>query len=104
MNKKDKNTVKLTLDLKKPPAMSDSQKKRLVALAAQPDDTIDYSDAPTMPDAIWERPVKLPEPKRQVTLRIDADVLEFFKHTSSHYQTSINAVLRSYFEAHKLPG
>ncbi|MCS3433055.1 BrnA antitoxin family protein [Klebsiella sp. BIGb0407] len=104
MNKKDKNTVKLILDLKKSPVMSKSQKQRLVALAAQPDDTIDYSDAPAMPDAIWEKAVKLPEPKRQVTLRIDADVLEFFKHTSSHYQTSINAVLRSYFEAHKLPG
>lgn len=46
MNKKDKNTVKLILDLKKPPVMSKSQKQRLVALAAQPDDTIDYSDAP----------------------------------------------------------
>lgn len=35
------------------------------------------------------------------TLRIDAEVLEFFKHTGKRYQSCMNAVLRSYFEAHK---
>lgn len=81
--------------------MSKEQRKRLATLAAMPDEEIDYSDAPQILDATWAKAVKLPEPKKQVTLRIDADVLEFFKHTSHRYQTSINAVLRSYFEANK---
>ena len=32
---------------------------------------------------------------------IDAEVLEFFKHTGKRYQSRINAVLRSYVDAHK---
>jgi uncharacterized protein (DUF4415 family) len=32
-------------------------------------------------------------------LRIDADVLDFFRHTGARYQSRINAVLRSYVEA-----
>jgi len=38
-------------------------------------------------------------PKRSVSLRIDADVLEWFKAQGSGYQTRINAVLRAYREA-----
>jgi uncharacterized protein (DUF4415 family) len=53
-------------------------------------------------DAFWQA-VSLPttEQKTQITLRIDSDVVEFFKHTGKRYQTKINAVLRAYVEAHK---
>lgn len=34
-------------------------------------------------------------------LSIDADVLNFFKHTGRRYKTRINAVLRAYMDAHK---
>ena len=44
---------------------------------------------------------QLPHTKQQITLRIDAEVLEFFKHTGKRYQSRMNAVLRSYVEAHK---
>ncbi len=37
--------------------------------------------------------------KRQVTLRIDSDVLEWFKGKGKGYQTMINAVLRAYKES-----
>ena len=43
----------------------------------------------------------LPSTKQQITLRIDADVLEFFKHTGKRYQTRMNAVLRAYVKQHK---
>jgi uncharacterized protein (DUF4415 family) len=43
----------------------------------------------------------LPPAKRQITLRIDAEVLEFFKNTGNRYQSRMNAVLRSYVDAHK---
>jgi uncharacterized protein (DUF4415 family) len=41
------------------------------------------------------------ENKQQVTLRVDADVLEFFKKTGKRYQSRINAVLREYMKAHR---
>lgn len=95
------NTVKRTLDLKTPPPLTDAQKARLDAVAAMPDEQIDYSDAPYLPHAAWAKVKELPSPKQQITLRIDADVLDFFKHTGARYHTRINAVLRAYVEAHK---
>jgi uncharacterized protein (DUF4415 family) len=41
--------------------------------------------------------VELPEPKEQVTLRLDRDVLRWFRTRGRGYQTRINAVLRSYY-------
>jgi len=53
MPTKEKNIVKRTLDLKLRPVLSDAQKARLDAVAAMPDERIDYSDAPGLPDAVW---------------------------------------------------
>lgn len=39
--------------------------------------------------------------KRQVTLRIDPDVLDWFKRQGRGYQTRINAALRAFVEAHE---
>ncbi|SFW10660.1 BrnA antitoxin family protein [Nitrosovibrio sp. Nv17] len=102
MPTKQSNIVKRTLDLKKPPLLSAEQKARLNAVAAMPDEQIDYSDALGLPDAAWMKAAaELPHTKQQITLRIDAEVLEFFRHTGKRYQSRINAVLRSYVEAHK---
>jgi uncharacterized protein (DUF4415 family) len=95
------NIVKLTLDLTKPPAVTDEQKARLAVLAVMPDDQIDTSDAPFRPDAIWAKAVDFPHSKKLISLRLDEDVIEFFRHTGTRYQTRINAVLRSYVSAHK---
>jgi uncharacterized protein (DUF4415 family) len=102
MPTKESNIVKRTLDLKKPPLLSAEQKARLDALASMPDDRINYTDAPYLPDAVWMKAATdLPHTKQQITLRIDAEVLDFFKHTGKRYQSRMNAVLRSYVEAHK---
>ncbi len=102
MPKKEKNTVKRTLDLKKPPLLTAEQKARLDTVAAMPDDQIDTSDAPYLPDAVWMKAAtELPHTKQQITLRIDSEVLAFFKHTGARYQSRMNAVLRAYVEAHK---
>jgi uncharacterized protein (DUF4415 family) len=42
--------------------------------------------------------VELPQPKEQITLRIDRDVLRWFREQGKGYQTRINAVLRGYYE------
>jgi len=76
------------------------QAAELKSLAALPDDTIDTSDAPEVLDwsgakrGLFYRPVK-----QQLTLRLDADVVAWFKaHTKSDegYQTRINRALREY--------
>lgn len=41
------------------------------------------------------------ERKKQVTLRLDADVLEWFRAQGRGYQTQINALLRAYVEAQR---
>ena len=43
--------------------------------------------------------LKVVPPKASVSLRIDADVLEWFKSQGSGYQTRMNAVLRAYRDA-----
>ncbi len=53
MPTKESNIVKRTLDPKNPPVLTAEQKARLEALAAMPDELIDYSDAPYRPDAVW---------------------------------------------------
>jgi len=93
------NTVKRILDPKTPPILTQEQELRLAALAALPDDQIDTSDAPFRPDAVWVRAVDFPHAKKLISLRIDEDVIEFFKQAGSRYQTRINAVLRSYVNA-----
>ncbi|MCW8165653.1 hypothetical protein D8B22_11020 [Verminephrobacter aporrectodeae subsp. tuberculatae] len=96
-----RNTVKRTLDPNNPQPPTLKERAELEAIAALPDERIDYTDAPHLPDAAWVKVSELPGAKQQITLRIDADVLDFFRHTGRRYQTRINAVLRSYVEAHK---
>lgn len=102
MKRKEENIVKLTLDPNNLPPLTKEQEARLAKLDTMPDSEIDYSDAPELPDAFWSLANKpLPEEKKQITLRIDSDVIEYFRGTGSRYQTRINAVLRAYVEAHK---
>ena len=49
----------------------------------------------------WKKAkVTLPLPKQTVTIRLDADLLGWLRRQEG-YQTRINAVLRTYMEAHK---
>lgn len=81
---------------KKPISSSD-----LKRLDAMPDAHIDYSDNPATDESFWkDANIVLPKNKCQITLRIDDDVLEWFRHHGKGYQSKINAVLRSYVDAH----
>ena len=93
-------TVHFRLNTNHPPTLTAAQKK---ALRDKADEDIDYSDLPPQRDVVWTRPGALvpPESKQQVTLRLDADVLAFFRKTGARYQSRINAVLREYMSAHK---
>jgi uncharacterized protein (DUF4415 family) len=84
--------------------LTPAQQAEIEALAALPDDKIDTRDMPEVRDwsgarrGLFFRPIK-----QQLTLRIDADVIAWFKrHTPNGegYQTHINRVLREYVEQH----
>lgn len=45
--------------------------------------------------------IVVPEPKKMISLRVDPDVLSFFKGQGKGYQTRMNAVLRAYVEAQR---
>lgn len=97
-----RNTVKFKLDPNQP--LTAAQRKRLKRVASMPDAEIDYSDIPRQTTAMqWTRPGALvsAENKQQVTLRLDADVLKFFKGTGRRYQSRINAALKEYVQAHR---
>ena len=97
----ERTTVKMKLDPKHPKPLTAAQRKRLQAVADKPDGSIDYSDIAAMSAEFWamHRPERI-EPKAQVTLRIDQDVLDYFKNGGKGYQTRINDVLRSFVVAH----
>ena len=82
--------------------LTPKQRAELRSLAALPEDAIDTSDAPELLDwsgakrGLFYRPIK-----QQLTLRLDADVVAWFKrHTTSNegYQTRINRALREYMQ------
>ncbi|MDO9543212.1 MAG: BrnA antitoxin family protein [Kiritimatiellia bacterium] len=70
-------------------------------LHAMRDNEIDFSDISKVDRAILKKMVvRMPQPKELVSIRIDPDVLGWFRQEGKRYQTRINAVLRSYVDAH----
>ncbi len=87
--------------------LTPEQRAELTSLAALGDDGIDTSDAPELLDwsgaerGLFYRPVK-----QQLTLRLDADVVAWFKRQSASgrgYQTRINRALREYVKTRASP-
>jgi uncharacterized protein (DUF4415 family) len=77
--------------------------KRVDALK---DEDIDLSDIPEVSPkmfarAIVRRGLKPVSRKAQLTLRVDSDVLDWFRKQGQGYQTKINALLRAYMDVHK---
>jgi uncharacterized protein (DUF4415 family) len=67
-------------------------------LGSMPDKDIDYSDIPELNEAFFEEAEWRPPTKQPVTIRLDADVLEWFRKQGPGYQTRINRLLRRYME------
>lgn len=79
-------------------------KKRLAEIAALPDENIDTSDIPEV-DQSFFKTAKLVMPagtsKAAISLRIDEDVLRWFKSRGKGHLSRMNAVLRAYMLAHQ---
>jgi uncharacterized protein (DUF4415 family) len=65
------------------------------------DRDIDFSDIPELKDDFFAEAFLWPGKKKQITIRLDPDVVDFFKRKGQGYQTSINSVLRRYMEIHQ---
>ena len=79
------------------PALTEAQRRDLEKLSAPPDDQIDTSDIPELTEAQWAEAVRgrfYRPVKKQITARVDADVLAWLKAGGQGYQTRMNAILR----------
>ena len=79
-------------------------RRELKALESLRDDQIDTSDIPEITDADWAKRVSGPfhRPiKKSVTIRLDAEMVEWFRAKGPGYQTAMNRVLRDYFASHR---
>lgn len=66
------------------------------------DEEIDTSDIPPLDEKFFaEAELRMPQAKPSITIRLDPDVLDWYKSQGRGYQTRINAVLRRYMEAQK---
>ena len=92
-----KKFVSFETDLADLPPLTEPQKAELAALAARPDREIDYSDIPPVSEDFWRNATRgrfYKPTKTSTTIRIDSDVLAWFKGQGKGYQSRINAVLR----------
>ena len=75
--------------------LTKEQKREIAAIAAMKDEDIDFSDIPLVLD--WSR-AEIGKfyrpPKKAITIRLDADVLEWLKGYGKGYQTKANLLLR----------
>ena len=77
--------------------MTPARQRRLAKLAERPDSAIDFSEIPPLKESFWKDAVRNPfyrPVKRQLTVRLDADVVAWLRHQGKGYQTRLNRVLR----------
>ena len=78
----------------------------LKRIDAMGDEDIDFSDNPEATPEMFARAVvrrnfKVIPRKKQLTLRIDSDVVDWYKNQGRGYQTRINSLLRAYMKEHQ---
>jgi uncharacterized protein (DUF4415 family) len=96
--------VTFRLDPKNPPKLTAEEQEAWDSLANLRDEDIDFSDIPDQSGTTgWRRVSDLVpvQNKQQITLRLDADLLAFFKGTGKRYQSRINAALREYMNSQR---
>ena len=105
MNERKNATTRFTLEALPPStAQVKAMRQRLQRADAQ---TIDYSDTPELSDewflrAAREGQLATPPAKKPISIKLDEDVLDYFKGQGTRYQTHINAVLRAYMQAQRI--
>ncbi len=76
-------------------------RKRLKQINAIKEKDIDYTDIPKLDKDFWDNATPVyPKEKIAISIRLDKDIIDFFKGEGKGYQSKINSVLRSYIKAH----
>lgn len=81
--------------------MSKTSKTDWKRLSEMKDQDIDTSEIPELGEDFFKNAELHIPTKQSVTIRLDADVLEWFKSQGAGYQTRINQLLRQYMQAHR---
>ncbi len=77
---------------------SKTDRKRVSGI---PDEAIDFSDIAELDESFFRETNWQPPAKKPVTIRIDQDVIEWFRGQGPGYQTRINRLLRRYMEVNQ---
>ena len=105
MNESKNATTRFTLEASpRTAAPAQALRQRLQRADTQ---AIDYSDTPELSDewflrAAREGQLATPPAKKPISIKLDEDVLAYFKGQGTRYQTHINAVLRAYMQAQRI--
>ena len=87
------------MNAKRTPGKRSKIDKELAALRRMPDSEIDTSDIPEADAEFWANAKLVRHPKKvSISIRLDEDVVEWFRGSSNNYQSEINRVLRTYVE------
>lgn len=83
-------------------------RRELAELDKKPDARIDVSEIPEMTEDDWLKPhyigLRYCAGKKSVTIRLDDDVVRWFKKQGKGWQTKMNWVLRLYYASHRKTG
>jgi uncharacterized protein (DUF4415 family) len=82
--------------------MKKQSRTNLARIDAMKEEEIDTSDIPPLTKNFFKKAaLRMPTRKATITMRVDADVLNWFKRQGKGYQSRMNAVLKMFVEAHK---
>jgi uncharacterized protein (DUF4415 family) len=73
--------------------------KKIVRRTLTPPKPLTAEGPPPPPQDWTEAPLPMPKGKRLISLRLDADVVDYFQQGGKGYQTRMNAVLRAWMQA-----
>lgn len=78
------------------PSMTKAEAERIEAIR---EEDIDFSDIPPLSDEFWKNAKRFGDiyrpQKKQITVRLDTDVLDWLKSSGKGYQTRLNDILRN---------
>jgi uncharacterized protein (DUF4415 family) len=78
--------------------MKRTSKSDWARIRSMKDRDIDFSDIPELNEDFFNEAILWPGKKKQITIRLDPDVVNFYKKDGPGYQSRINKILRRYME------
>ena len=73
----------------------------IAKLRQKNDKNINYEDSPATTKEFWkDAKVHMPQHKVHISLRLDEDIINYFREEGKGYQSRINAILKAYMNIH----